>query len=174
MVFLWYKKQVLSQKNLSVKTAYSSFGLSLADGRRLVLAAADDQARRVVEFWAEKDRLGRPVEEKNTIRLLAVTGDLGYPAANALPRLSLPPAVSVKPGDLLCLLEPQGTPKHLRRADLANPGRFGRALVPRPLTEDEWFWRQLARISATIGRFAQDGGGALIHSGLAEYLPVDP
>ncbi len=164
--------------------AFPSYGLVLADGGRLMLCAADPPARRIVDFWAEKANLkpiapGEPppgtfasegISSSVPRRLLAVTGELRESPDKARPELRLPDSFAAGPGDIVCPLEPPGALKRVRRIEIVRSRKSGVEAAPIPLTEEEWFWQQLARISACIGRSVQPRGGALVHSGLGAYL----
>jgi SynChlorMet cassette protein ScmC len=81
-------------------------------------------------------------------------------------------------GDTVCVLEPRGAQMLLQRQrEVAHPDR-GRgdspALVLGPITEEQWFWQQLVRLSACIGRETHARGGVLLHSGLAAYPGSPP
>lgn len=67
--------------------------------------------------------------------------------------------------DLVCVLIPRGALHPRRQTD----DIFSLDIVYEPLDEEQWFWQQLVRISATIGRQTHPGGGVLLHSGLAAY-----
>lgn len=149
------------------------YGLFLADGGSLALSAFDGQASRIIDFWAEKSDL-KPMDQEDRgllgparHRILAVTGELRETPRTARLGLVPPPSLRLESGDLLCLLEPPGAPRLARRFDLLRDGCFAAAPASEPLSEETWFWRQLMRISSSIGRMVQKRGGALLHSGLA-------
>jgi SynChlorMet cassette protein ScmC len=72
---------------------------------------------------------------------------------------------------VICLLDPPGVPRTWRRHDRGRPdagaGRRGGRFDPTPLTDDQWFWQQLVRVSGAIARETLPRGGVLLHSGLA-------
>jgi SynChlorMet cassette protein ScmC len=138
-----------------------SFILSLVDGTRLALRAGDASAARVVTFLARAAQLspislspcpspnGRGVGVRAR-RLLAVTEGKTPPSGTD--------------GDAMCPLEPPGTQRPRRRQIEGNG-----VLTPvfEPLTEEQWLWVQLVRLSACIARETHPRGGVLLHSGLA-------
>ena len=142
----------------------SSFILSLADGARLALRAGDEDAACVVSFFGKAARLTMATAPlpSDTRRLMVVT-DVGQIA-------NLPYA------DVVCVLEPPGVlrPRHPRPDAAAGGPRF----VFEPLTEEQWFWQQLVRLSACIAQQTLPRGGVLLHSGLAltptPLLPPSP
>jgi hypothetical protein len=121
---------------------------------------------RVVAFLADKARLS-PVQAPlppGTRRLVAVTGV----AQDDGGRLRTTSPVSGAPGDVICVLEPPDA----QRPRLRRRGRAERAVADftlEPLTEEQWLWQQLARLSACIGRETHSRGGVLLHSGLAAH-----
>jgi SynChlorMet cassette protein ScmC len=138
-----------------------SFILSLADGTHLALCAGDASAARVVTFLARAAQLspasltptspsvGEGRREKARC-LLAVTEGKTPPAgANS---------------DAICLLEPPDAQRPRRRR-IDGSG----VLTPvfETLTEEQWLWVQLVRLSACIARETHHRGGVLLHSGLA-------
>jgi SynChlorMet cassette protein ScmC len=66
--------------------------------------------------------------------------------------------------DAICLLEPPDAQRQRRRRIDRNG-----VLTPvfEPLTEEQWLWVQLVRLSACIARETHPRGGVLLHSGLA-------
>jgi len=153
-----------------------AFALSLVNGSRWRIEAADPSAAAVVGFWARVAGLplvspqSSPWPDGNVpasvapgarpLRLLAQTiaGDIHEHGVD--PWLNVPGSQ-----DLACPLEPRSAP---RRRALSFPKRRRGLSEPASLTEDEWSWRQLARLSACIGQETQQRGGVLLHSGLAE------
>ena len=133
----------------------SSFILSLADGARLALRAGDEDAACVVSFFGKAARLTMATAPlpSDTRRLMVVT-DVGQIA-------NLPYA------DVVCVLEPPGVlrPRHPRPDAAAGGPRF----VFEPLTEEQWFWQQLVRLSACIAQQTLPQGGVLLHSGLTAH-----
>lgn len=148
------------------------YALALADGGRLRLSAADPSARRILDFWAEKARL-KPAsaEEAAFPRLLAVTGVLCKSSKTGCPDLFLHDSFSADPGDIVCPLTPPGELNRVRRIEIVRARRSGHDAVLEPMKEEEWFWQQLVRISAGVGRIVQPRGGVLVHSALAAWLP---
>lgn len=141
--------------------------LTLADGTRLVLRAGDEKAAHVVAFLAGKARLAlaqSPLPPGT--RHLVVVGE-EQDAASPAGRMRYASNVPVAEGDIVCVLEPSDAQRPRRRQSDEDGPRF----VSEPLTEEEWFWQQLARLSATIGRETQPKGGVLLHSGLAHTPP---
>ena len=148
------------------------YALSLADGGCLRLASADPSARRILDFWAEKAGLKPAVAAEAAFpRLLVVTGELRESPNSSRPDLFLPGSFSAEPGDIVCPLTPSSELKRIRRIDIVKARKIGAEAVAEPMKEEEWFWQQLVRISACVGRTVQPRGGVLIHSGLAAYLP---
>ncbi len=164
--------------------AQGAFSLSLADGSRFCIEAADADAAAIVGFWARVAGLPAiPAESSSQANGHAAPGGL----AEARPRRLLARTVSgvlskhdadawkqTAGGEgIACPLEPRGVPRRLRKAFLGDGGRRGKIPAePICLTEDEWSWQQLARLSACIGRDVQQRGGILLHSGLAEYAAL--
>jgi len=139
----------------------------------MALTAADAEAGRIVDFWAEKARLkpaGAAGGEPAPIRILAATGEIHESPARGRPELRLPGNLPAGPGDAICPFEPPGAPKPPSRIVLLKARENGVETVSEPLSEEEWFWKQLARFSACIGRAVQARGGVLIHSGLAAFV----
>ncbi|MBU0490717.1 MAG: SynChlorMet cassette protein ScmC [Chloroflexi bacterium] len=133
------------------------FTLTVADDTRLALCAGDATAARVVDFFARAARLSpapTPLPP-DTRRLLVVTG---------VGRNGIPTYMSDT--DVVCVLEPPDVLRPRRpRPDAAAGGlRF----VSEPLTEEQWFWQQLTRLSACIAREMLPRSGVLLHSGLAQ------
>ncbi|MBU0491257.1 MAG: SynChlorMet cassette protein ScmC [Chloroflexi bacterium] len=129
--------------------------LVLADGSRLLIRAGDEPAARVVAQFAASASLtltplslgeGPGVRES---RLLVVTEGHAVPKDTA-------------GSGSVCVIQAPGREPELR----SGKGR-GAGLALRPLSETEWLWQQLARLSAFIGKEVQTRGGVLLHSALA-------
>jgi len=134
--------------------------LSLADGTRLTLCAGDETAARVLDFLARAAALtpsprasvGGAERGVKARRLLVVT-DVGQ--------------IGNLPSDAVCVLASPDAPGRRRRKDLIRARLENRRPDPEPPPPEQWFWQQLARLSAAIAREAQPRGGVLLHSGLA-------
>jgi Coenzyme PQQ synthesis protein D (PqqD) len=127
------------------------FLLALADGSRFLIRAGDELAARVVaQFAAAASLIPASVqrEQGQGVEVLVVTE--GHAA--------LQDAV----GDgSICVIQAPGRVPERRSGEGRGAG------LPRPLSETEWLWQQLARLSAFIGQEAQARGGVLLHSALA-------
>ncbi len=130
------------------------YALDLADGTRLVIAAADAYAERVVERFALAARLAtvRTSARRRRILVAAVPNSV---VAVSRPLMATDPAT--------CLID-RFSPEPLQQI-----GR-GRGSI-RIVTEREWLWRQLLRLSSFIGREVQGSGGVMLHGALAAYFP---
>jgi SynChlorMet cassette protein ScmC len=135
----------------------SAFILALADGTCLALCAGDETAARVVDFLARVATLtpsplplgeGPEVRDRRLLVVTAAGQDVILPHT----------------GDatVVLSLEPTDTPR---------PHRLWKdpTARPEPLTEEQWFWQQLTRLSAAIARETLPRGGVLLHSGLATH-----
>lgn len=128
----------------------SSFCLSLADDTHLVLYAGDETADQVLAFWAWAARLlSVPLPAGEGRRLLVTTAGHDCDASHT--------------ADQVCTLQPPDIMGRPRRRNRVRHGAL-------PLLPDQWFWRQLARLSACIAGETQPRGGVLLHSGLAVCL----
>jgi SynChlorMet cassette protein ScmC len=128
-----------------------SFSLALADGSHFTLQAGDEEAGRVVDQFAV------------SARLAPATGTpAGHPLLVATEEHAAPVGVGV---DAACIIQSISTAKTITRAS----GRG--ALISKTLSETEWLWQQLVRLSAFIGKETQAHGGVLLHSALASYSP---
>jgi len=154
-----------------------SFILSLVDGTRLALRASDASAARVVTFLARAAQLspislspcpspnGRGVGARAR-RLLAVTG---AGQDGVFPHVSDEPGTDAgADADVVCVLEPRDVQRPRRRQ---VDGRGTLSHISETLTEEQWLWVQLVRLSACIARETHPQGGALLHSGLAVCPP---
>ena len=155
------------------------FPMALVGGNRFILQGADGAAAAIVDFWARVAGLpASPVESPSQAKGHATASG----PTDAQPRRLLARTISatlsmhdagawrqtVDGEDIACPLESRGALRRLRKA--FPGGRSGKIPAePLCLTEDEWSWQQLARLSACIGREMQRRGGVLLHSGLAEY-----
>ena len=127
------------------------FFLTLADGTRLALRAGDDEAARVVAFLANAAQLTPAAPLASDVRHLLVVTEGNDVLADA---------------DVICMLERTDVQRVYSR-QLDENGRPTRVLEP--VTEEQWLWRQLVRLSAAISRETHLRGGVLLHSGLAAF-----
>ncbi|MGC9334273.1 MAG: SynChlorMet cassette protein ScmC [Anaerolineae bacterium] len=144
----------------------SAFILCLADGTRLVLQAGDEDAARIVNFFARAAQLSpapHPLSP-HTRCLLTVTARNGSDH-------QVFECDTANEADAVCVLAQPDAPRRRRKRDFIKAGTPGRARrsKPEPLPEEQWFWQQLARLSAAIARETQPRGGVLLHSGLAAH-----
>lgn len=154
--------------------SHAESGLALADGTRLILRAGDTRAARVVSFLAEAAQLP-PVSSfplPGARCLLAVTGvERDNAGPHSRPRYVSPVSAEAD-ADIVCVLEPPGATRPRRRAigeGYPVPRRGDDPLFSlEPLTEEQWLWQQLVRLSAAVGRETHPRGGVLLHSGLAQ------
>ncbi len=161
-----------------------SFILSLADGTCLTLCAADETAATVVSFLAEAAQLvpAPSPPPPGARRLLAVTGvDVGQVGQDGILPNRRPRYVSPVPAsdaDVICVLEPTDAKQARRREPdeaVPEPGRrYGPRFALEPLTEEQWLWQQLVRLSAAVARETHARGGVMLHSGLALTPPPTP
>jgi len=141
-------------KTESIEEQGLKYALDLADGSRLAIAAADADAERVVERFALAARLA-PVRTSARRRRILVAAVPNSDGAAGRPLRTTDPAA--------CLID-RFSPGPLRQV-----GRSRGSI--RLVTESEWLWRQLVRLSSFIGREAQACGGVLLHGALAVYSP---
>jgi SynChlorMet cassette protein ScmC len=136
--------------------------LSLSDGTRLALRSGDETAARVLGFLSRAAQLSLAPDllPPGVRRLLLVT-DVGHKGMAPLESAT----------DALCVLTAPGASRRLRRMDLtrarSEDRRRARPLALEPLSDEQWFWQQLTRLSAAIARETQPRGGVLLHSALA-------
>lgn len=142
------------------------YTLSLADGIPLALRAVDAESTRVLSFLAKATMLERtPDRDSHGERHeLVVTSDR---QSVAVPPESLTGAKSTS----ICELGPWNHPlprEHQLEGACADADSW-HATAPnvQQLTSEQWFWQQLVRLSACIGRETHARGGVLLHSGLA-------
>jgi hypothetical protein len=131
--------------------ASGPFGLSLADGSRFHLAALDEAAGRVLRQFAAATSLTTPGDAAGQTLYLATRGHAD--------------AMSVR-SEAVLLLDPPGWRPFERAGGRGATGPD----VEVPVSESEWLWRQLGRLSGFIGMQLQPGGGMLMHAALA-FLP---
>jgi hypothetical protein len=149
------------------------FTLSLANGISLGLCATDDESARIVTFLAQaailEDTLGR-LPSGLSHELVVTSGkDNG---------VQQPGRLTAADRTSICVLEPRHHPWP-RQWRLQEPHRDGNeednvVVHLQPLSEEEWFWKQLLRLSACIGRVTHAWGGVLLHSGLTAYPGSQP
>ena len=128
--------------------------LSLADGSRFHLVALDEPAWRVLAQFAAAACLAAPGKAGAGQTLYLATTDAIHPEGQPDPR--------VMDDKKLFILQPPG--EHPVKRD--GRGR-GSPRVQAPVSEAEWLWLQLVRLSAFIGQQVQPRGGLLLHSALA-------
>lgn len=134
--------------------------LSLMDGTRLALYAADSDAQQVVQFLAQAAQLAvvpHPLPQ-DVRRVRVVVGD-DSSDESATPAEPVP-----------VWLEPTDTQRLAGRMmdEQGNPVTFYQALSP-----NQWLWAQLARLTAAIGLETAPRGGVLLHGALAEWNAGD-
>lgn len=133
--------------------------LPLADGSRLALCATDPDACKVLAVVSEASGLGvweTPLPEE--VPRLGVVG-------NDHPQWSAPGRDG---NDALVALEERGAMRPRLRREAACP------YVSEPLSDEEWWRSQLARISAAVGATTHQRGGVLLHGALAMLAPDGP
>jgi SynChlorMet cassette protein ScmC len=68
----------------------------------------------------------------------------------------------------VCVLEPQDATE-IRRRPPGEERNLAELFTVVELTEEQWLWRQLTRVSAALSRETMSHGGMLVHSALAQY-----
>lgn len=145
-----------------------NFALSLADGTSMGICAVDAESARVVSFLAGAARLqGTPGLNSPSVRHKLVVTDASDDGTVPPGRLTRADPRSI------CVLGPRelSFPRQWRPCwpCPAGDGGDSPALNVQPLTDNQWLWQQLVRLSACIGRETHARGGVLLHSGLAAY-----
>lgn len=123
------------------------FALNLADGTRLEIEAADETAAPIVSFLAKAAQLVPATGSSNACRLAVARNQR-----------------TVQGADCVCELGPLEISR-LRVQNIGSARTFVQA--SERLSEEQWRWQQLVRLSACIGRETLPRGGVMLHSGLA-------
>lgn len=130
----------------------------------VAVSCSDSKTKKVLSLFGESLRLNKSkvsLKINNHIVLRSAGRDIKAKRFNNM--------VNNKNGNKIFLeLDPEDTPRIFMRD--GTPVRNNDGSV-NYLSEEEWMWRQLSRLSALIGSCFFESGGFLIHSGLAKFQP---
>ena len=146
----------------------AEFTLSLADSTSLALRAMDEESAQVLSFLAGAAML------EGTLGPHSASTRQELVVANGKNSGAVPPAtLTWAERTSVCMLGPRSYPLPRQwRSEASHSdecGEDGTALHLQSLTEEQWFWQQLVRVSACIGRETHARGGVLLHSGLVAH-----
>jgi len=131
----------------------------------IAVSCADPKAEKVFSLFGESLSLNRTEISSETgshIILMSAGTNTGTSRFGKM--------VSGKNGEKFFFkLDPEETPRIFMRD--GTPARNSDGSI-NYLSEEEWMWRHLSRLSALIGGCFFDKGGFLIHSGLVKFQPA--
>ncbi len=130
----------------------------------VAVTASDSKAEKVLSIFGESLSLKRtevPEEINNRIILSSAGTDVIINGSKKKDNFN-------NENNISFVLDPEKTPRVLMRD--GTPVRNSDGSV-NFLSEEEWMWRQLSKLSALIGSCFFESGGFLIHSGLVRFDP---
>lgn len=137
--------------------------IKLNDSTKLSITAVDSISEEIVDFFAKATNLKAVNSSPENFIGTITVGSKGLKTSLAIEISGIPAGKSL---NTTLLLEP----KELYRFPLREPDNSTSAHRDQDLmTEDEWKWRQLSRLSSMVGRYALLNGGFLYHGGLADF-----